>query len=637
MRTVLKRWVAAITRAFPIKQFALLALAACGAFLLCMFQFRTSEKLRRRYGPRLPRMVWTIVANIARRSGPLPGLKQQIYVSQLPNPFSSEIYKDRWFCGSSAPFLLFMANTLKIAGMFDLASVAYGLVEAAGFKPDAALVGLGDLFFVEAGWSEEAQAHLELGVLLDPNLAPCLKAGVAAWTMRPFSDAAAVLTKATSINPGNKLAWWLLVCVLIKSREWAGALTSLRRYLELAPSLYEQNIAEAVAEYGRDRAKGELLLKRNTGRWLGWLKTADVQIVDGHAARSIQGIDQVKLHDAARLSLKCHVVSGGELSYYERDHVFDELRAYKIDDAEILPSYGATVASGEYLLKDTTHVPPIHWHRYILPLMAMNEDRALILRETAARVEIEDAICFGHNANYYHFICEDLPRLLLFEERNERRDRPVLVDLNISAWQQSLLVRFGVDPSRWKAVNFRVPLRLPQLNIPSLVSRDFLVHPKAAELIRARLALPAGDAVSRKGKRLYLSRAAGGSRTARFSNEDVIARQLVRAGFVAVDTGKMSVDDQIELFSDAEVVAGPGGAALTNLIFAPRTCAALVLAANSDAGETFCSLTSSIGQDYFVCIGDGHPRPHVSWIHTSFDFSIDPKDVSMALERILAR
>ena len=639
---ILKRWARALIRAFSAKQFAtisqfaLLALTACGALFLCMFQFRASEKLRRRYGSRLPRMVWTVVANVARCAGPLPGLRQQIYLSQFPNPFSSEIYKDRWFCGSSAPLLLFMANTLKVAGMFDLASVAYRLVEAMGFKPDVALVGLGDLFLVEAGWSEEASVHLELGVLLDPILAPCLKAGVAAWTMRPFSDAAAVLTKATSINPDNKLAWWLLACVLIKSREWAGALTSLRRYLELAGPCDEQSIAEAIAEYGRDHVAGELLLRRDAGRSLGWLKASDIQIIDRHAARSVQGIDQASLNDTARLLLKSHVIFGGELSYYERDHVFGEIPAYKIDDAEILPSYGATVASGQYLLKDTTHVPPIHWHRYILPLVAMNEDRALILRQAAACPDIEDAIYFGHNANYYHFICEDLPRLLLFDEQNERRGRPVLVDLNISAWQQSLLVRSGIDASRFKVVNFGVPLRLRQLNVPSLVSRDLLVHPKAVELIRARLASAAGNTVPRKGKRLYLSRAAG-ARSARFVNEHVILRQLVRAGFVAVNTGKMSVDEQIELFSDAEVVAGPGGAALTNLIFAPRTCAALVFAANSDAGETFCSLTSSIGQDYFVCIGDGHPRPDASWIHTSFDFSIDPKDVSLALERILAR
>jgi len=627
----------AVNRVFPIEKYALLGLAACGAFWLCALQFHKMEDLRRRYGQLMPRMVWSIVANIARSGGSLPGRNQQIYLSQLPNAFSTDIHNGSWLGLSCAPLLLFMANTLKIAGMFDLASITYRLVEDAGFEIDMALAGLGDLYLVEAGWSEEVQAHFAAGILLDPHLAPCLKVLTPAWTMRPFSDSIVVLRKATSNNPGNRLAWWLLVCALLKAREWDDALASLRRYLELAAPLYEQNTAEAVAEYGRDRIRGYLLLQRNIGRWLGWLKVTNVQIVDGPAARSIEGIEQIKLAEGATLTLKCHVISGGEMSYYERDHVFSEILAYKIKEAEILPSYGATVALGQYLLKDTIHILPIHWHRYTPSLIAMTTEHALICREATPYLEIEDAIYFGHNASYYHFICEDLPRLLLFEEKNGRSNRALLVDQNIGLWQQRLLVQLGFDPLRWKAVNFSVPMRLPQLNVPSLVSKDLLVHPKAVDLIRTRLALAGGNAEPRAGKRLYLSRNGGGSRNAQFLNEEAIARQLFKKGFVSVETGSMTMDEQIELFSDAEVVAGPGGAALTNLVFAPRGCAALVLASNSDAGETFSSLTSSIGQDYFVCIGDGYPRPRSSWIHTNFDFSIDPNDVSLALEKIFDR
>jgi capsular polysaccharide biosynthesis protein len=267
----------------------------------------------------------------------------------------------------------------------------------------------------------------------------------------------------------------------------------------------------------------------------------------------------------------------------------------------------------------------------------MTGDQVLICRESAPHVEIEDAIHFGHNANYYHFICEDLPRLLLFEEKTGPSERAILVDRNIRPWQEHLLTRLGFDQRRWRGINFDVPVRLPQLNVPSLLSRDLLVHPKAVDLIRSRLALDGGNAEPRPGKRLYLARGSKGSRNAQFMNEDAIARQLLAQGFAAVETGNMSLGEQIELFSDAEIVAGPGGAALTNLIFAPRGCAALVLASGSDAGETFSSLASAIGQDYFVCLGDGYPRPDYSWIHTNFDFSVDPGDVSLALEKILAR
>ncbi len=128
-----------------------------------------------------------------------------------------------------------------------------------------------------------------------------------------------------------------------------------------------------------------------------------------------------------------------------------------------------------------------------------------------------------------------------------------------------------------------------------------------------------------------------GSRNARFLNEEKIVQLLSRAGFVPVNTGGMSIDDQIELFSDVENCGGAGGAAFTNLAFAPRECAALLFAANSDAGEAFSSITSSIGQDYFVCVGMATLGRMSSWIHTNFDFSIDPKDVTVALNGIRAR
>jgi len=629
----------ALNRVIPIKDYVLFGLVAWGALWLCLTEFRINENARRRYGQSLPRMIFVIAATIMRSRHSLPRRFHQIYISQQANGFYCVPYAGSWLRRSHAPFLLFMANALKVAGMFDLSALTYGLVEDAGFKVDLALAGLGDLFLVEASWSEEVRAHLSAGVLLDPDRASCLAGVTHAWKMRPFSDAVEVLRKATKANPDNRVAWWLLVSALLKDQQWDDATDSLRHYLELAPGVraYEQNLAEAVADYGRDENQGLISLQRNIGRWRGWLRTANIQVVDGPAAKAIDGIEQSTLAERTTLTLKCHVISGGQLSYYERDHVFDETLAYKIKDAEILPLYGTAIASDQYLLKDTTHIMPIHWRRYTTSVRAMSGDHTLVCRESAALVEIEDAIHFGHNANYYHFICEDLPRLILFEERKGPSERAILVDRNIRPWQQHLLTRLGFDQERWRVVNFEVPVRLPQLNVPALLSRDLLVHPKAVDLIRSRLASAGGNAKPLPGKRLYLARGSKGSRNARFLNEDAIARQLFRQGFVAVETGNMSLDEQIELFSDAEVVAGPGGAALTNLIFAPRDCAAVVLASGSDAGETFSSLTSSIGQEYFVCVGDGYPRPDYSWIHTNFDFSIDPDDVALALEKILAR
>src|SRR5579872_3281171 len=164
----------ALNRVIPIKDYVLFGLVAWGALWLCLTEFRINENARRRYGQSLPRMIFVIAATIMRSRHSLPRRFHQIYISQQANGFYCVPYAGSWLRRSHAPFLLFMANALKVAGMFDLSALTYGLVEDAGFKVDLALAGLGDLFLVEASWSEEVRAHLSAGVLLDPDRASCL-------------------------------------------------------------------------------------------------------------------------------------------------------------------------------------------------------------------------------------------------------------------------------------------------------------------------------------------------------------------------------------------------------------------------------------------------------------------------------
>jgi capsular polysaccharide biosynthesis protein len=608
-----------------------IALIAATLPWVCMVHFRKTGVLRRKYGRNVPSMVWRTLTLILQSPNPIPGLREQVYVSQLPNAFSRMTYDRRQEHRARDIVLLFVANTLKTAGLFDLATLTYELI-GCDFRPDLVAAGLGDIFLVESGWTEEVSEYRSIGVLLDPELVAQASSFAPAWTPRSGDEGVMILRQGSAANPENYHVWWLLACALSKVGDWDGALAALKRNLELAPRLNEQNISEAVAEYGRDRTKGRMLCEQNAGRWLGWFKVSDVDLVSSHAAKGMDGVSQTPLKCEVDLTFKGQIIADGKVTHYEHKTKFDPVQAYQIDDAEILPHYGLIMASGRSILSDTAHVRPVHWQLYTPALISVCKDRALVLREEAVKLNIDDAIYFGHNSNYYHWICEDLPRLLLFEESNREKSRPILVDRNISAWQQELLVRLGVDPARWRCVNFDAPLRLSRLNVPTLVSKNLLVHPVAAQMVRERLGVGEGGASPREGKRLYLSRKSGGSRIASFLNEAEVWDQFRRAGFQAVDTGNLSVDAQIELFADAEIVAGPGGAALTNLIFAPRGCRVLVLASSAAAGETFSSLASALGQDYFVCVGQSYARPLRTWLHTSFDFHLDPRDVALALK-----
>ena len=68
--------------------------------------------------------------------------------------------------------------------------------------------------------------------------------------------------------------------------------------------------------------------------------------------------------------------------------------------------------------------------------------------------------------------------------------------------------------------------------------------------------------------KLFVRRDHAGGRKLR--NQDEITRDLRERGFVSMDPGKLEFREQVALFANAGLVVGVHGAALTNLLFAPR-------------------------------------------------------------------
>jgi capsular polysaccharide biosynthesis protein len=217
----------------------------------------------------------------------------------------------------------------------------------------------------------------------------------------------------------------------------------------------------------------------------------------------------------------------------------------------------------------------------------------------------------------------------------ELMDAPLLVDVKLKTWQRDLLQRMGVESSRLRTVDFRESMVFRDLIAPSHLSRDMVAHPEAIRFIRNRLAPHADDAVPKAGKWLYLTRSSGAARRSSILNERRVIEKFKKAGFRVVDPASMTVAQQIEIFSDVEVIAGPGGAALANIVFAPRTAKVLALAPASALCETFASVASIIGQEYWWCSGASFARPYPAWIWTTFDCEISMRDIAMCFENLL--
>lgn len=173
--------------------------------------------------------------------------------------------------------------------------------------------------------------------------------------------------------------------------------------------------------------------------------------------------------------------------------------------------------------------------------------------------------------NYYHWLTEQLPRLRGVEAYIDATGEVpgILVESDPPAWVSELLDLSGIPDDR------RIEWTRKRADIDRLVVPKYTrkanpgpYEPSRADLswVRERLrgAVP-GD-VSRDRSRLFVTRSDADTR--RLENREAVGGMLRRHGFESITPTEYSVAEQIQLFRDADVIVGPHGAGLANILFA---------------------------------------------------------------------
>lgn len=229
----------------------------------------------------------------------------------------------------------------------------------------------------------------------------------------------------------------------------------------------------------------------------------------------------------------------------------------------------------------------------------------------------------GTSSNYYHFLYDALPRLGIFEECFPgRRVDGVLVP-HATKYQRELLDLAGVCTRRIQPARNRA-VRAETLMVPSTPNQHLDAPRWSTAWLRRRL-LPTSDGGP---TRLYLTR---GDRpnTRRYVQEAALWPHLERLGFVRLDPGRLTVQEQINRFSAAEVIVSPHGAGLTNMVFAKPGVRVLELFANDWVHLGLWAISEAIeGCTYRYLVADGnHPEGEA--------MSGVLRDVSIPVERVL--
>ena len=170
---------------------------------------------------------------------------------------------------------------------------------------------------------------------------------------------------------------------------------------------------------------------------------------------------------------------------------------------------------------------------------------------------------------YYHWMIDVLPRIGLLHQSGIELDSIdwFIVNSVSKPFQSETLAKLGI-PSNKILESDRSPyVTAPELIVPSFPGHLDWVPQSTIDFLRKHFLSPSDES---SPARIYISRADAKYR--QVVNEADIIHILEKYGFVNLNLGAYSVSEQAAIFSRAEVIIAPHGAALTNLVFCqPKT------------------------------------------------------------------
>jgi capsular polysaccharide biosynthesis protein len=212
----------------------------------------------------------------------------------------------------------------------------------------------------------------------------------------------------------------------------------------------------------------------------------------------------------------------------------------------------------------------------------------------------------GHR-HYFHFLFDRLPNLYYLLHRFELGRAPLTVLINADPPQfQRDIYRFlgrRFPNLRFEAVpegeRWRVG-RLYHVDNHQPISRAF-ASAEFMDFVRSLVIAGYGLTAPVHPRRLYVSRS--DAKLRRIANEAELIRMLADHDFEVVAPGTLSLRDQVALFMGAEIIIGPHGAGLANLLFAPRHARVLEILPANMLREHYFLLAMARGLSYRPSIG----------------------------------
>lgn len=221
--------------------------------------------------------------------------------------------------------------------------------------------------------------------------------------------------------------------------------------------------------------------------------------------------------------------------------------------------------------------------------------------------------------NYYHWTVETLPKLRLLDRfrRETGREPTLLLPDDPPSWMLESFSLLGGD--EFSVRYAKNPVYLAE----SVLVHSFIdtVSPEEHQWFKRQTAHLRDDSGIDQSRRVYVSRAS--ARERRVNNYTALLDVLAAYGFETYRLEELSVAEQVQLFANAEVVVGPHGAGLSNLIYSEDVTVVELFGDNLK--QNFSRIAETAGFEYH-CLRGRQDGP---------DIDVDVSRLSETLEHVI--
>lgn len=196
--------------------------------------------------------------------------------------------------------------------------------------------------------------------------------------------------------------------------------------------------------------------------------------------------------------------------------------------------------------------------------------RQAFKRASETSVDFEDAYIFSMSwwRNYYHFLIDSCAAYLQLRECGAITPNTKILSHGVpTLWQREYLKILDIDPDSFIDIANRC-VKVQRLLIGSPTRNRFALSKNAIERLRNEIISAVVPNRPEPHKKIYITRRLAEQR--RILNDDEVSVFLASQGFQVIASEKLSVREQIELFTAAKTIVAPHGAGLANIIFSQQ-------------------------------------------------------------------